>query len=217
MLKRALLCCIVSFLGLSGVFSLWGCQAPPSEAESIYSADPSLGVQPSGEDPVVSLAKWAIRNQREEDPLWGVSAASQASAADDFSIGNPLPYYQMGEQGVHRLGFDTFPVFNNGALIALLSFDKEGDSEGEKSAPRVVVDLPKEGGALMDESPCLLLLVCGESGSEEWLLSDEGEGILLSGSEPPSGDPRELVSRLGEEAEYVRQESSIRFVVYEND
>lgn len=217
MLKRLLLCCIVSFLGLSGVFSLWGCQAPPPEAEPIYSADSPSGDQPSDEDPAVSLAKWTICSQRKVDPLWGIGVAPQSPATDDFSIGNPLPYYQIDEQGAHRLGFDTFPVFNNGVLIALLSFDGEGNGEGEKSAPRVVADLPRESSALVGESPCLLLLVYGESGSEEWLLSGEGEGVLLSGSESPCGDPQELVSRLGEEAEYVRQESSVHFVVDEND
>ena len=214
MSKKFLVCCVVCCLGLIGASSLGGCQTSSPEAEGIYSSDLSSGDQLSDEDPTVSLAKWVIRNQREEDPLWGVGAVSSASPADDFSIGDPLPWYQMDEGGIQRLGFDSFPVFNNGVPIALLSFDR-GDGEGEKSAPRFTVDLPEGSGDLLGELPCLFLLVSEESGSREWLLSDNGEGVLLSGDGPLRDDPRELVARLGKEVEYVSQGSLIHFAMDE--
>ncbi|WP_160709145.1 hypothetical protein [Enterorhabdus sp. P55] len=213
--KKFLVCCVVCCLGLIGALSLEGCQTSSPEAKDIYSADLSSGDQSSDEDPAVSLAKWVIRNQREEDPLWGVGVASSASPVDDFSIGDPLPWYQMDERGIQRLGFDSFPVFNNGVPIALLSFDKGGDGEGEKSAPRFTVDLPEGSDDLLGELPCLFLLVSEESGSREWLLSDNGEGVLLSGDEPLGGDPQELVSRLEKEVEYVSQGSLTHFAMDE--
>ena len=216
MSKKFLVCCVVCCLGLIGASSLGGCQTSSPEVEGIYSSDLSSGDQLSDEDPAVSLAKWVIRNQREEDPLWGTRVVSSASPVDDFSIGDPLPWYQMDERGIRRLGFDSFPVFNNDVPIALLSFDRGGDGEGERSAPRFTGDLPEGSDDLLSELPCLFLLVSEESGSREWLLSDNGEGVLLSGDEPLGGDPQELVSRLGKEVEYVSQGSLIHFAMDED-
>ena len=215
MSKKFLVCCVVCCLGLIGASSLGGCQTSSPEAEGIYSSNLSSGDQSSDVDPAVSLAKWVIRNQREEDPLWGARVVSSASPVDDFSVGVPLAWYQIDERGIQRLGVVSLPVFNNGVPVAFLSFDR-GDGEGEKSAPRFTVDLPEGSGDLLDELPCLFLLVSEESGSREWLLSDSGEGVLLSGDGPLRDDPRELVARLGKEVEYVSQGSLIHFAMDED-
>ena len=48
------------------------------------------------------------------------------------------------------------------------------------------------------------------------MLSDSGEGVLLSGDGPLRDDPRELVARLGKEVEYVSQGSLIHFAMDED-
>ena len=224
MAGKPMLCCVLVSLGLAVSAILGGCRGEQVKVEGIYSPAEHSTERVSDDDPVIVLAKWAIGDQREMDPMWGVvSGFGAPEESDDFFIGSPLPNYLLDDRGVQRLSFDSFPLFNNGALVALLSFDWEEGAAEERCAPRVTPIVSQEGGELLAGSACLLLTMRSEQLDASWLLSEEGRGILISlvdtmgalSEKEPAVGSQELTARLGKEVAYARQEAKTSFSLSE--
>lgn len=178
------------------------------------SAQPDVAPQASGPPPQAS----ALMSDAEiaRIALWRLEIDSSdfeddLPSVDQLRIGKPISCYILDSSGHCALqDFALYPVYEENFLRAIVSLPTiETSLDG--STPQVAIGHDASFQALLAQKPCLYLVYFPGApyGPEDWLLTSDGNGVLLPNpnvSQLTSGiTSEELVEMLPDLCEFTSQ------------